>query len=463
MTAAAAREDFDLMRQALEEAHSGLYRYSSKAEIDRVFDAARAKLDRPMSKRQFLVVTTEALTPIRCGHTGVRPDDGLGAAMKEARSFPLRVLPEGARLKVLFNDTADDRTIRPGMEVVEINGAKAADVLARCLRLEASDGDIESGRRAHVANGFARYYWATVDPTDRFTVKARDAAGKVVTARLAGVTEAERKANQNPVNETIRAGIDKVRWTHENQALRFLKDPDVANARINYFVGDDFPRWVEETFKTLHDKGTKTLVLDLRGNGGGNDMYGAMLVSCLTDKPFRYFDRIHVKTITPAFKAASDWNGDDEHLSKLRENMTPDPAGGFLVTEKGHPGIAQQQPGKFPFLGNVFVLIDGGTFSTAADFCAVVHHLKRATFVGEETGGGYYGNNSGLQAMVTLPNSGFQVRVPMSEYWNAVPGYDGKRRGTRPDHPVETTTSALLEGKDQQLECALKLAERHSK
>ena len=28
-------------------------------------------------------------------------------------------------------------------------------------------------------------------------------------------------------------------------------------------------------------------------------MYGAMLVSYLTDKPFRYFDRIHVKTITP--------------------------------------------------------------------------------------------------------------------------------------------------------------------
>jgi len=35
-----------------------------------------------------------------------------------------------------------------------------------------------------------------------------------------------------------------------------------------------------------------------------------MLVSYLTDKPFRYFDRIHVKTITPHFKAPSDWNGD---------------------------------------------------------------------------------------------------------------------------------------------------------
>jgi hypothetical protein len=401
MTSAAAREDFDLMRQALEEAHSGLYRYSTKAEIDKAFDAARAKLGRPMSKRQFLAAMSEALTPVRCGHTGIRPDDALGAEMKQARTFPLRVMPEGTRLKVLFNDTPDDATLRPGMEVLEISGVRAAELLERCLRLESGDGDIESGKRAHIANGFARYYWAAVDPTDQFTIKARDDAGKVVTTKLAGVTEAERKTNQNPVNQAIRAGIDKVRWTRENLSVRFLED--VAHARIGYFVGDDFPAWVEETFKTLHDKGTKTLILDLRGNGGGEDMYGAMLVSYLTDKPFRYFDHIHVKTITPAFKAPSDWRGDDEHTAKLREGMAPDPAGGFLVTEKGHAGVATRRPGKFPFMGNVFVLIDGGTFSTAADFCAVTHHLKRATFIGEETGGGYYGNNSGMQAVVTLP------------------------------------------------------------
>jgi hypothetical protein len=459
MSFADAREDFDLMRQALEEAHSGLYRYSNKTDIDRAFDAARARLDRPLSKREFLVILCESLTPIRCGHTGVRPDDDTGRAMKEARTLPLRVLQERSRLKVLLNDTPDDQAIRPGMEVLEINGVKSADAVERCLRLESGDGDIETGKRAHLGNGLARYYWAAIDPASRFTIRARDAAGKVVTATLDGVTEAERKENHNPVNDAVNAGIAKVRWTHENLSLRFLKDPEIANARIGYFVGDDFPRWVEETFKTLREKGTKTLILDLRGNGGGQDMYGAMLVSYLTDKPFRYFDHIHIKTITPSFKATSDWNGDAEHMAKLRESMSPDPAGGFLVTEKGHPGVAEQQPGKFPFTGKVFVLIDGGTFSTAADFCAVTHHLKRATFIGEETGGGYYGNNSGLEAIVTLPNSKFQVRVPMSEYWNAVPGYEGKRRGTRPDYAVETTSAGVLAGQDEQLDRALKLAE----
>ena len=43
---------------------------------------------------------------------------------------------EGRRLMVQSNDTPDDRTIRPGMEILEINGRKPADILNRILPLE---------------------------------------------------------------------------------------------------------------------------------------------------------------------------------------------------------------------------------------------------------------------------------------------------------------------------------------
>lgn len=169
-----------------------------------------------------------------------------------------------------------------------------------------------------------------------------------------------------------------------------------------------------------------------------------------------YFDHINVKTIAPSFKEHSDWSTSRE--ARLREGTTPNPAGGYLVTAKLHRGVLEQPQGKHPFLGKVFVLINGGTFSTAADFCAVKHHLKRATFIGEETDGGYYGNDSGMQTMLTLPNSKLKIRVPMYEYWNAVPGYDGERRGTIPDYAVETKAANLLRGADEPLELALKLA-----
>jgi C-terminal processing protease CtpA/Prc len=456
LTPAAAQADFDLMRKALEEAHTGLYRYATKAEMDRAFDAQRAKLNRPMTKVEFLAVLAETLAHIRCGHTGLTPDSETQAAATSARKFPLRMRIEGRRFVVLFNDTPDDQTIRPGMEITEINGRKPGDILNRIWPTLAADGDIETGKRAAVGRALGRYYWLMVEPTSEFAVKAKDASGKTVTAKLVGVSDAEQAKNQNPVNTAIKEKLGKFDWSSENLSLRFLKDPEIAEIRIRGFNGNTYPKWMEDTFKTLREKGTKTLILDLRGNGGGADMYGAMLVSYLTDKPFRYFDHINVKSISPSFKEHTDWSVKRE--GQLREDMIVNPAGGYLVPPKLHPGVAEQPAGKYPFMGKVFVLIDGGTFSTAADFCAVTHHLKRATFIGEETGGGYYGNNSGMQTILTLPNSKARIRLPMYEYWNAVPGYDGKRRGTRPDHTVETKVANLLRGVDEQLELALKLA-----
>jgi hypothetical protein len=453
---AEAQADFDLMRRALEEAHGGLYRFSTKAEMDKAFDAQRAKLSRPAPKLEFFAVVAETLANIRCGHTGAQPDNELQAAAGNAPRFPLRVLIEGRRLMVLINGAPNDQTIRPGMEILEINGRKSSDILNRILPMMSADGDIETGKLKGILRSFGRNYWLLVEQATEFTVKARDAADKTVTAKLIGVKDTDWAPDRNPVNAEAQANMPKLEWSRENLSLRFLKYPDVAQIRIRGFGGADYPQWIENTFKTLRDKGTKALILDLRGNGGGRDMYGAMLVSYLTDKPFRYFDHINVKTISPSFKEHSDWRADGE--SRLREGMDPNPAGGYLVTAKLHPGVAEQPPGKYPFLGKVFVLIDGGTFSTAADFCAVTHHLKRATFIGEETGGGYYGNNSGMGVTLTLPNSKARVSIPMYEYWNAVPGYDGKRRGTKPDHLVETKVANLLRGVDEQLELALKLA-----
>jgi C-terminal processing protease CtpA/Prc len=453
---AEAQADFDLMRRALEEAHGGLYRFSTKAEMDKAFEAQRAKLSRPAPKLEFLAVVAETLAKIRCGHTGAQPDNEFRTAAENAPRFPLRVLIEGRRLMVLVNGTPNDQTIRPGMEILEINGRKSSDILNRILPMKSADGDIETGKLMQIQRRFGRDYWMLVEQAGEFTVKARDANGNTVTAKLIGVKETDWAPDRNPVNAEAQANMPKLEWSRENLSLRFLKDPDIAQIRIRGFSGDDYPQWIENTFKTLREKGTRTLILDLRGNGGGADMYGAMLVSYLTDKPFRYFDHINVKTISPSFKEHSDWRADGE--SRLREGMDPNPAGGYFVTAKRHPGVAEQQPGKYPFLGKVFVLIDGGTFSTAADFCAVTHHLKRATFIGEETGGGYYGNNSGMGVTLTLPNSKTRVSIPMYEYWNAVPGYDGKRRGTKPDHLVETKAANWLRGVDEQLELALKLA-----
>jgi hypothetical protein len=92
-----AQADFDFMREALEEAHPGMYRFSTKTKLDREFAAQREKLSRPVTKREFFEVMAETLSLIKCGHTSIKPDDEMGKAFGNARLFPLQVMVEGWR------------------------------------------------------------------------------------------------------------------------------------------------------------------------------------------------------------------------------------------------------------------------------------------------------------------------------------------------------------------------------
>lgn len=151
--------DYDLLRKALEEDHPGLYRYSTKSQIDAIFDAERAKLDQPITKPAFREIVARTLAAIRCGHTSLEGDAEMDAAMKGAPTLPLHVLIEGDQVHVLLNDTPDDSSIQPGMELIEINGHRVSDLLPRFYAVTSGDGDILSGKNHDLSNRFAQYYW----------------------------------------------------------------------------------------------------------------------------------------------------------------------------------------------------------------------------------------------------------------------------------------------------------------
>ena len=97
-------------------------------------------------------------------------------------------------------------------------------------------------------------------------------------------------------------------------------------------------------------------------------------------------------------------------FQKYTDNPEPLPANLLEVQPDGkyrmvkHPNWGMQQPSKPTFHGKVLILINGGSFSTTSEFLSHAHFHKRATFIGEESGGGYYGNTSGPSLRLTLPH-----------------------------------------------------------
>ena len=116
-----------------------------------------------------------------------------------------------------------------------------------------------------------------------------------------------------------------------------------------------------------------------------------------------------------------------------------------------------QQPKENSFRGKVYFLIDGRSFSGAAEFAAIAKSEHRGIFIGEETGGGYYGNTSGSEVFVNLPATQISCRIPVINYMLAVKKARFSDRGVLPDYPVYPTIFDLLEKTDRQLDFAIKV------
>jgi hypothetical protein len=451
LSASAQVEDFELLRRALDEAHGGFDRFATRAEVHRRLDRHRASLDRPIDVVTFAGILSEAIAELRDGHARLELDSVTSARLSRAYVFPIRVALEGDRIVVRWNDAPGDTLLRPGMEIRRINRRPAAEIVSRLLPKVPGDGFVETGRRARLARELPALYWLHVDRSDRFTIEASDEAGRSVTVTLAGVRERERLANRNAVNERFAANLARLDGAPGNVTVELLAD-EVAHLRIRYFDGEGFPAALDSAFRLIRDRRIERLMLDLRGNGGGVDEYGALLVGQFTERPFRYFDRIRVTSIAPGF---ATWI--DRTFAAMRTGTVPSPDGGYLVTPALHSGVGEQQPSASPYRGRLVVLVDGGTFSTAADVAAHLRSSGRALFVGEETGGTYEGNTSGLNALIVLPRSGLRTKVMMYGYWNAVAQPPVPGRGTLPDHMVTRRVVDVLGGVDPQRARALQL------
>jgi C-terminal processing protease CtpA/Prc len=326
-----------------------------------------------------------------------------------------------------------------------VNGKPVAAIIPQLMGAIPADGYNVSEKILLLQYKFAEWYRAICEVTDHFTITV-------------GTAQEEKEHKLKGVHDTV----FPVPASLQGERLSFRLRDSLAVLTVRSFAGSDikaagqhYKSFLKRAFKQLDRYKVPHLIIDLRYNTGGTDANAVLLCSYLMKEPYRYWDRIEVtrpfaESIKGLARIVYRKPIPTDSLYQWRKS---------LFTREFN-FYKSQHPAKHNYKGKVYVLINGLCLSSCSDLSAVLSHYKRAIFVGQETGGGYQGNTSGLMPKVKLP-TGLIVTVPLLKYTNAVNPDVNFGRGTMPDHPVMLTPEAFTGGLDAEMEYTINLINKH--
>lgn len=188
----------------------------------------------------------------------------------------------------------------------------------------------------------------------------------------------------------------------------------IGYIRFTTFI-DALNKKIRAAIESMHD--APGLVIDLRGNGGGDDSVAIKMAGMLFDKQTQLM---------------------------------------ITKTRKGDDKYYQAKPQKNAFTGPVVILVDEGSGSASEQFAAGMQESGRAVVIGKTTMG------EDMDADLTkLPTGAYMVYaygLPRTPKGVVVEG-----RGVIPNTEVALSRAELLKGNDSQLNAAIEYIQKQKK
>lgn len=456
------KKDLTVLRNALDEAHPGLYWYISKAKLDSTFSAVENKIEHPLTSAEFYRLTAPVVTEIRDGHTrlilpGIRKTDKEKEIEKKKGKAPLSQFSYkliNNKLYIITNTSSDSSLVK-GSELKKIDDLPVTEVVNNLKSLFSSDGYNETFKDRYLEkqlSGLFKTYYQKSDSI-KLTVNGKDHLINYYKKPADSTLKKDKKTILTQKKEK-----EKKRYKGFDENDEPLLDLNiiagtktaVLKVRAFSFTGDDHKRFFEEAFVEIKRKDINKVILDLRYNPGGKLNACKSLFSYLTNRKFiflsdpqvkdkwypsrKYFDNKFILNILNVFFVKKNRTGYQARLN----------------------GVKPSKPNELHYDGDLYILINGYSFSASSLLAANLHGIKRGIFIGEETGGGYNKCTAGIIPLVTLPETRVKLRLPLVKIAPAkTRTLEG--RGILPDYPVSPTLDDLLNKKDTELDFTLKL------
>ncbi len=453
------RKDFTLLREIMEEFHPALYWYTPKDSMDHYFDRYYNAITDSMTRQQFgFTILAPLTTKVHCGHTSFNYPRAYSRRQREhiQPSFPLfmKIWPD--TMVLTSNLNKKDSILKKGTLINSINGLDVQQLTDTLFRFMPTDGYAENVNYIRLSAAFPYYHRNIMGLHGTYTVGYTDSAGTEGTTTVPlfdPATDSLARTFIKSRNRQIDPEEKPAKW--ENfRALKIDTMHSLAIMTIHSFGSKGkLPAFYRKRFRQLRKKNIPNLVIDLRTNGGGRVNNYTALARYIRNTPFkvadtvtamhnglghykRYFNAGWLHSLILFFTTSK--KDDGRYHFRYWENHV------FHPRRKNH------------YTGKVFVLINGPTFSASTLFAHAVKGQSNVLLVGEEAGGGAYGNSGILIPDVILPETKMKVRMPL---FRLVQYHHGPKdgRGVMPDVYVPPTVDNVRKGRDGKMDKVMEI------
>ncbi len=422
--------------------------------MDYYFKVGERQLKDSMTEPEFRKVLSYVVSKIDCGHTSVKASKHYMRHLDSSRFkiFPLSLKLWDDTATVAANLNRNDSILRRGTVVTAINNKSIREITDTIFQYLPADGYNRTHKFQTLSNRgtFGYSYNSIFGLSDKYAVDYIDSTGEKKSVTIPIYNPLKDSMSKRPTREMPKT-THKERKLGELLSARQLNldlENKTAVMDVNTFSrGYRLKRFFRQSFRRLHDNNIQYLVIDLRGNGGGNVMNSTLLSKFLIDKPFKLADSLY---------AISRHNAYGRYVQNHFFNRV------FMwfVTKKRSDGYYHfgyferhyfKPKKKYHFDGQTYILIGGNSFSATSLFTESVITEENVIVVGEETGGGAYGNTAWLIPDVVLPETGVRFRLPLFRL--VVDKNNPKNgRGIIPEVEVKPTVEAIRNGRDYKMD-----------
>ncbi|MEO7443987.1 MAG: S41 family peptidase [Ferruginibacter sp.] len=451
------QSDFLLLQNILEAKHPSLYWYTPKDSMDQYFAQYYAAIEDSMTELQFAwKILAPVVDKIHCGHTSLSMSKPYSrwAEGKRQPSFPLYFKVWNDTMAVTANLNRKDSIFNRGTLVTAINGVNNADMISHIFSFLPEDGHAENVNYMRLSGNFPYFHRNIYGLDSTYKVNYIDSAGNPAMAKVKAwfpPKDSLKKDSLAKIEKPKKPKVPKEKRLKRYRSLDYDSTGKIAVMTLNSFSNGQLRRFWRRSFREMREKKIENMILDLRLNGGGKVGLSTLLTRYISHQPFKVADTLttNSRCLSPYTKyikghflnnielwfIAHKKSDGQYHLSHLEKKL-------YEPKKNNH------------YSGTVYVLTTGITFSASSLFCNAVKAQDNIIIAGEETGGGWYGNNGIMIPDVTLPHTGLRMRLPLFrlvQYKHVL----FKGTGVLPDIFIPPNYPALLQNVDFKMKTVL--------